>query len=877
MRLLFWIILLFNSFVLFAQTEICGSIKNTANESIMGVTVLVKHPENEKTLAYAITKADGSYCIQIADSPSVVTLEFRSMGYVPKALSIENKNHNLNNILQESKTELEEVVVKALPITQRGDTLNYSVGSFTREHDRSIGDVLSRMPGFDVLEDGKILYQGKAINKYYINNMDLLEGRYNLANKNLPHKEVLRVQVMENHQPIKVLDSIVLSDRAAINIELKNPITMTGQAVIGAGATPLLWDVNLSPMLFNPKKQVLISYQANNTGDDVASQLKVLTIEDLLNGVIEEPGKSNWLGIKNIQTGPIDKKRALNNNVHMISANYLQRLKKDVDLRIKTSYVNDYQKPEGSISSRYFVMGDTTAVFEQINNKLHYNSLQTEVNVERNSDNSYLKNALEFQGAWDAKNGSLQLDNRSMHQGLKHDYTVLTNNFKAIVPIANNLLTIHSNLHLDEQPETLRVEPRVFNDLLNNSESYEETLQDLQLQTFFTNNFIRFTKKWKGLSLSPRIGLLMDRQHLQTELFGAESPLVTSDYKNDLKWNKTDVYADLSSDFKYKKWTLRLQAPFHWYHYQLKNRISLEDNNLKQFVFTPLFNVRYDLNSKWRWIGSVSKNKNYGTINQLYGAYILTNYQNIQRNDAAIPETTSNSFATVINYKNIMQSIFWNASYSRAKSTNNLMFVTDIKENGAKQVETILQNNDSYQQSIKSDFTKYFYEIRSNFKLDLAYSTSKFHQVLNQEMTEIQMETLNLGGKADVEVNDWFNLTYSYDWMKSYSQLQDVKNAAITRQDHKVQLHIYPTETQYIGWESSYVADNLFSSSSHSFFSDLVYRYTIKQKNIDLELNWQNIFDTRNYRSINVSDYSYIESNIILRPSQVLFKVRFSF
>src|SRR5699024_9664603 len=312
----------------------------------MGVTVLVKHPENEKTLAYAITKADGSYCIQIADSPAVVTLEFRSMGYVPKALSIENKNYNLNNILQESKTVLETVVVKALPITQHGDTLNYSVGSFTREHDRSIGDVLSRMPGFDVLEDGKILYQGKAINKYYINNMDLLEGRYNLANKNLPHKEVLRVQVMENHQPIKVLDSVVLSDRAAINIELKNPITMTGQAVLGAGATPLLWDVNLSPMLFNPKKQVLISYQANNTGDDVSSQLKVLTIEDLLNGVIEEPGKSNWLGIKNIQTGPIDKKRALNNNVHMISANYLQRLKKDVDLRIKTSYVNDYQKPE---------------------------------------------------------------------------------------------------------------------------------------------------------------------------------------------------------------------------------------------------------------------------------------------------------------------------------------------------------------------------------------------------------------------------------------------------------------------------------------------------------------------------------------------------
>lgn len=877
MRLLFWIILLFNSFVLIAQTEICGYVQNVDAEVLMGVSILVKHPENDTTLAYAITKSDGSYCIKVVNTPAMLTLEFRSMGYSSKKISIENKSQNLNHKLHESKTELEAVVVKALPITQRGDTINYAVGSFTREHDRSIGDVLSRMPGFDVLEDGKILYQGKAINKYYINNMDLLEGRYNLANKNLPHKEVLRVQVMENHQPIKVLDSVVLSDRAAINIELKNPITMTGQAVLGAGASPLLWDVNLSPMLFNPKKQVLISYQANNTGDDVASQLKVLTIEDLLNGVIEEPGKTNWLGIKNIQNGSIDKKRALNNNVHMISANYLQRLKKEVDLRIKTSYVNDYQKPEGSINSRYFIMGDTTAVLEQINNKLHYSSLHTEVNVEKNTDNSYLKNALEFQGAWDAKNGSLQLDNGSIHQGLKQDYASLTNNFKAIVPIANNLLTIHSTLHLDEQPETLRVEPGVFNELLGNSENYEETVQDLQLQTFFTNNFFRFTKKWKGLSLSPRVGFLMDRQHLQTELFGAEGPLVTSDFKNDLKWNKTDVYADLSSDFKYKKWTLRLKAPFHWYHYQLKERSSLEGESLKQFVFTPLFNVQYDLNSKWRWIGSVSRNKNFGSINQLYPAYILTNYQNIQRTNATIPETQSNRFATAINYKNIMQAIFWNASYSRAKSTNNLLFVTNIQDNGAKQVETILQNNDSYQESFKTDFTKYFYEIRSNFKLDLAYSTSKLYQILNQELTEMKLETLNLGGKVDVEVKDWFNLTYSYDWMKSFSQLQSVKNTNVTRQDHKIQFHIYPTETQYISWESSYVEDNLFNSSSHSFFSDLVYRYTIKQKNIDLELSWQNIFNTRKYRSISVSDYSYVENNIILRPSQVLFKVRFSF
>jgi hypothetical protein len=63
------------------------------------------------------------------------------------------------------------------------------VNSFSKEQDRSIGDVLKRMPGIEV-PDGKILYQGKAINKYYIEGLDLLEGKYNLANDNLPYQEV---------------------------------------------------------------------------------------------------------------------------------------------------------------------------------------------------------------------------------------------------------------------------------------------------------------------------------------------------------------------------------------------------------------------------------------------------------------------------------------------------------------------------------------------------------------------------------------------------------------------------------------------------------------------------------------------------------------
>jgi hypothetical protein len=44
------------------------------------------------------------------------------------------------------------------------------------------------------------------------------------------YQEVSQVQILENHQPIKTLDSLQFSDRTALNIKLKNTYTFTGQA-----------------------------------------------------------------------------------------------------------------------------------------------------------------------------------------------------------------------------------------------------------------------------------------------------------------------------------------------------------------------------------------------------------------------------------------------------------------------------------------------------------------------------------------------------------------------------------------------------------------------------------------------------------------------
>lgn len=124
--------------------------------------------------------------------------------------------------MEAGSIQLKEVTIKADRIREQGDTITYTTSSFAQAQDRSIGDVLKRMPGIEVSRNGRIQYQGEDINKFYIEGSDLLGGRYGIATNGISHEDVGAVEVMEKHQPMQVLSGISYSDKAAINLKLKN-------------------------------------------------------------------------------------------------------------------------------------------------------------------------------------------------------------------------------------------------------------------------------------------------------------------------------------------------------------------------------------------------------------------------------------------------------------------------------------------------------------------------------------------------------------------------------------------------------------------------------------------------------------------------------
>src|SRR5690606_37281882 len=90
----------------------------------------------------------------------------------------------------------------------------------------------------------------------------------------IPHVIVQGVEVIKNHQPIKVLKDRVIARDIALNLIIKDQakLEVTGDAILGAGL-PEHYFAEINTMLFNQKHKLMNVLKGNNTGEDLSLDL----------------------------------------------------------------------------------------------------------------------------------------------------------------------------------------------------------------------------------------------------------------------------------------------------------------------------------------------------------------------------------------------------------------------------------------------------------------------------------------------------------------------------------------------------------------------------------------------------------------------------
>ncbi len=347
--LLYILILLLTACSLSAQQTIKGIVTDAENgQPVDAATVQIRKAGRQVPLTYTLTKADGTFILPLRQADDSLFVHVSLLGYKAIRQKI-TAGATLRIRLEPEVFTLKEVEIRPGRVYGRQDTINYDVSQFISPKDEAIKDVLKKLPGVDVDDDGKISYNGKNISKFYVEGMDLTDGRYNQLTNNLQANAVKSVQVMENHQPIRVLQKKLTTEDIAINLKLKDDFRDRWMGTLegGMGASPLLWEGMGNAIQISRKSQSAYIYKGNNRGDDVTDEQNILTQI----GAEGKTGPSipSFLSQPSF-SAPLKKERLLFNNVHSLSGNRVYKLNETTQLRLNANYLHDLTQQERGTS-----------------------------------------------------------------------------------------------------------------------------------------------------------------------------------------------------------------------------------------------------------------------------------------------------------------------------------------------------------------------------------------------------------------------------------------------------------------------------------------------------------------------------------------------
>ena len=884
------ILLILTSFPILAQITLTGTVRDTAGQPIEGILLEAETKTQPPVTAFVISAADGRFKLTLATKPAndSVYLHARALGYAEQLLRLPNKSQPVALAMRESTTALKEVTVQGAPITRQGDTLSYKVDAFASKQDRVISDVLKKMPGIEVGGDGQISYEGRPISKFYINGQDLLESRYTLASDNLPADAVQSVQVLERHQPIRALDSLARPDNAALNIKLKKKVTATGQARLGSGlgAAPLrpLWNANLSPMLFAGRQQLIDTYQGNNTGQDVAAELKPLTLADLQQPNELSSRKPDLTHIQGLGQPPVAASRYLFNQAHLLSANHLVTISLENQLRVNASYLHDAQTARGDAQTRFFLPDNRTiALTEEKSTRSTFSNVLADLAFIKNVKRYYLKNTLSLDGRWDAQTGDLYRAETGLRlaQQARNPFMALTNRLGLVRPLrGGRIVQITSLVFYANSPQQLAVSPGPFASLLTGGVAYDSARQQARTAAFFTSNSAGLTLSRGGWAYSAQAGFWQEIQRLTSALVTAAEPGPAGPpLRNDLRWNRSRYYLEPSLSRKTDTWQASLSAPVSYYDFRAADERPGASQQLRTVVAEPNLSLRYDLGPLWYASVGAGLNNTFGDIGQLNYAYILRDYRTLQRNDAPLPRTRTQRYSGGLYFKNPLKARFFHASYSFSSALSNRLYSSQVEASGALTTVALDQDSRAITHALNTTASQFISPWKTNLSLQFIGSLRRQPQVLNGQLTETRTQSGTASLKASVSAFDWGSLDYNAVLTTLRSAVADGSaTAPAVVQEHHASASVFPIGGHQLTLSADYYDSRGPAPTVRTVFADFLYRYALptKGRKVDLEVHWSNIFDTRQYQYNFVSAFQLAQTTYQLRPVQVLASVRVS-
>ena len=345
--LLIFLLILTASVVMGQKFVITGHVIDTLSNPLPSATVMLLNAKDSTLANFAVSDArgvfemknvnKGSYMIKITFvglTPFVKTMTTpTAAGTVDVGrLKLEPLNKQLDEVM---------IVGEKAPVTVKRDTIEFNASSFKTKANANVEDLLKKLPGVEVDNDGTVRAQGEQVQRVTVDGREFFGRDPKLATRNLPANAIDKIQVFDKKSDQAAFTGIEDGQKEkTINLELKEEKRngAFGKMMGGVGSNDR-FQANANINRFGKGKQLSFLGMGNNINEQGFS------IGDFMNFTGGSQQMMGGGGTVTVQIGPNNNQSGVPLNTgrqNGIMSNYAGGVNFNRDLSKNTQLTSNY-------------------------------------------------------------------------------------------------------------------------------------------------------------------------------------------------------------------------------------------------------------------------------------------------------------------------------------------------------------------------------------------------------------------------------------------------------------------------------------------------------------------------------------------------------
>ena len=837
-------------------------------EKVVGALVTMLQPADSSIVAYATTDKQGFYTLKATTQLSEVLLSISGFNIKQKTTRIKAHSQTLDFHVEEENRILREVVVKSQKLWGNRDTLNYLVSAYTRDKDRSIGDVLKKLPGITIEDNGVIKYQGNPINHFYIENLDMLQGRYNLATQGIKAEDVTTVQVLENHEHIRSRQDQTPSERAAINLKIKDKAKgiWSKSTDLGAGHNhdETLWEAMLQTMYFGKDKQHMLRY----SGDNLGRSLEMGT--DHYGFSLE--GNSRMVSLVEHSSPPIGN--SLFGYRHSINLNNLAKLSDSITINYNLNYNHNFASGHSFSQTTYFLPnGEKQLLMEDIADRTHTHSANIQLIYEMNLQRCYLKNAFSLWGRWNEGRGEILSGHQfhpSIPNGTSGDSSISQALHYRSLGVTNRTHWVYrtakgggfewiSTNRVSKTPQTLIIAGE------------RPAHQDIEITAISTSNSFRLLRdlrsyKW---TLSSSGNLNTNYTILTSALTHPNIPVAPHGDMNHLH-TSVDLgpVAQYTSGNFQSKLSLPLALTYTALHNAAVEGEETDAHRLRLYL-QPSFSLHWKASDYFTLNANAHYSVSETPWRKLLTANVMQNYRSLSRYRATLDNSYNAGAHFKVAFKDIFSSVFAHLEGNWQRSWSDIAYGTTLDAQAHTIVEAAYMPNHSNHYMLTAYGRKDIDWHTLQIELSATRSWGESEMLRQSVLTTYSTTGYALQGTLSFDIVSGYRLDYKATWQRQHSTApQQTFTFDELSQRAELSLRLLPSRL-LLNLHASHTHNSSLTSERKDYLfigSSLQFKFS---KKVEFNLNGDDLTNIRSYSSHSIGDMENYYSEYYLRPLSI--------